>query len=359
MVNYTMSQTIAAMLYATGENSRIMANLLPELILEPELVPDAAGKSQKRWVEWGVEVRKNNKEGDDSGDNIKVVNIQIMEVLAYLGETEVWVKVLDQGFRIPSNKGVPDDTTKALKWMVSNFGAAFIVPLDNGKLMWVSPLMGLRLGDGGGGQLNLYAEVAYRWLLLVSSWRHHDDKLWQAEWKQWLSSHRAVIRQQLRGEEASEAKAGLVAKATRAKGAYSAKVGAWMARIPTVNEGKQNIKPGSVYISSESPLARLQGHTVFLWRNPVLVPQFLDVKVVGQPTVTCPEPCWETKKRILPNSKVFLHPLDPSLTGGDVDGDGMQLVSLEELIRWAIRNWHVIEAWPGLAEAIQHYFLED
>jgi len=331
-----MAQTIAAMLYSTGHNARVLADLLPELILEPELVPSPEGN---------VQIRK------DDGD--------LMEVKAYLGETEAWYKILKEDFRLPQGAEVPDDPTKALKWMISTFGEAFILRLNGGKMMWISPLLGLRLGDGGGGQLNLYAEVVYRYVLLITSWRHHGDKLWQAEWKQWLASHRAVISQQLRGEETSEAKAGLVAKATRAKGAYSAKVGAWMARIPTVNEGKQNIKPGSVYVSTESPLARLQGHTVFLWRNPVLVPQFLDVKVVGQPTAACPEPCWETKKRLLPNTKVFLHPHDPSLTGGDVDGDGVQLVSLENLLRWTIKNWHVVESWPGLAEAIQHYFLED
>lgn len=337
MVAYTIAQTIGAILYMTGYNARVMASMLPELISDPVILTGDTGRPLARKDEHGA-----------------------IWLKCQLGQSKDWYRVIGDSFRI--KKGVvPNDPSDALKWAVTNLGEAFILQHQKEgrtQYTWVSPLLGVKLGDGTGGQLNLYSEVMYRYLLLAQSWRGTEDKVWAGEWAQWVAAHSKVLRSQLRGEETREAISGLVAKATRAKGAYSAKVGAYSARIPT-KKGKKTISPGAIYVSTENPLARLAGHTAFMWRNPVLVLQFPEIISIGPATVHCQKPTWETEKPILPNTKVYLHPLDPSITGGDVDGDGMQFVSLQELLRWALRNWHVMEKWPGLQESIIHHFLEE
>ena len=339
---YTPSQCIASILYLTGFNARVMANLLPELIKPPVVIEeDAQGNLQMKIDE----------------------TTGIPKLVAELGDSQDWYHYLTPEYRIPQDVQVPADATQALKWASSYFGDAFIIEDSDSeggtKQFWVSPLLGVKLGDGGGGQLNLYAEVVYRLLLLLQSWRPETDKVWKAEWSQWKAAHAKVIRQQLRGEEASEQVSGLVAKATRATGAYAAKVGCWMARIPTLNAGKQNIKRGGLYFSTSNPNSRLAGQTSCEWRNPVLVLQWSEIIAIGPKTVHCPNPTWETEKDVLPNTKAYKHPKDMSLTGGDVDGDGIQWVKVEWCLNWAIKNWHVIETWPGLAESIAFHFLEE
>ena len=340
---YTPAQCIASILYLTGYNARVMAKLLPELIKPPVIIEeDAEGK---------LLYAKDETTG-------------IPKFVAELGDSQDWYHVLSPDYRIPQDVKVPADASQALKWASTYFGDAFIILNDGdseggSKQFWVSPLLGVKLGDGGGGQLNLYAEVVYRLLLLLQSWRPSTDKVWKAEWAQWKAAHAKVIRQQLRGEEASEQVSGLVAKAARATGAFTAKIGTWMARLLTKNVGKQTIKPGGIYVSTANPLSRLAGQTACIWRNPVLVLQWMEIIAIGPKSIHCPNPTWETEKDILPNTKIYLHPEDPSSTGGDVDGDGMQLCTVEWCLNWAIKNWHVIQTWPGLAESIVHHFLEE
>ena len=185
-----------------------------------------------------------------------------------------------------------------------------------------------------------------------------EDKIWLAEYKQWKASHKAVLKSQMKGDGDSD-KAGLVAKATRGKGVRSFKCGAWIGRIKTVDGKFHNFKPGFLYFSSESPMAKLGGKTAFPWRNPMTLISFLPIVIVGPKTAWCPNPTWETEKVILPDTKGYLHPLSISDKAGDVDGDGLQFGILEVLLNWAMQNWEIVCQYNGLAESLVEHFFDE
>ena len=350
MATYNAFQTLALCLHFTTAKYRKLADVLLEVATsKPDTtscIDDGEGNLVESLIDW------ENEEGELDPLNL----IQFMWQGSFLGSPGEFL-CLNPMEMLPWEGQVPEDTTKALEWMQQEYGQVFLVKYDSGEWAWVSPLCALRLGDGGGGQLNLYAEVVYRLLNLITSPLDHSSQEWRQDYKQWCAAHKGVLKSQVKGGEKSPEKAGLVAKGARGKGAYSAKVGAWMGRIKDVNGEWHTFKPGAVYISTDSPFVDLAGKTAFLWRNPMIITQFLEIITVGPATESCPHPMWETTKKVLPSTKIFLHPLSISLTAGDVDGDSLQFGIIEELISTVCKQWDKL---PGdLKESLQEHFLED
>lgn len=333
MTAYTVAQCISWLVYLTGTGSRQLAKLLPVIYQEPVLVDD--------------------DELHEDADGNMLVKVEL------LGEETLMRFVnLTGGSRTPDGWEMPVNPTEALEWLMATHGEVFLVEEGEEEYYYVSPLLALRLGDGGGGQLNLYTEVVYRFMQLYYSGRDSEDKVWLAEYKQWKASHKAVLKSQMKGDGDSD-KAGLVAKATRGKGVRSFKCGAWIGRVKDVHGTWHTFKPGFLYFSSESPMAKLGGKTAFPWRNPMTLISFLPIVIVGPKTAWCPNPTWETDRVILPDTKGYLHPLSISDKAGDVDGDGLQFGILEVLLNWAMQNWNIVTEYSGLAESlIEHFFDE-
>lgn len=326
---------LAKLLYATSHNDRLMALLVPTLWEEP------------KWVD---------VEFDEDG-------------VAYWNEIRIFFPADDNPNVAPDRVTpglIPVDPAEAFDWMTASWGEVVGVASEGenkGKIHLVSPLLARHLGLAPGGQLNLYSAQVYQFGQLVQSPAMPEDKTWAGEWKQWLASHsRAVMDAMLGGEiEREQAKAGMLAKCSRGKGVYSAKIGGWMFNVLDVHGNRHTAKPGEIYVSTSSPLAVLDGLTVIPWRNPMPFLDACTLKAVGPATPTCPKPSIETTEDILPDSKIFAHPFQVSKTAGDVDGDGWQFLCLEKLLGWACKdaNQAAVDAVPGLREGLMHYFLEE
>lgn len=334
-VAYTVSQCISWLIYLTGFGSRKVAKLLPELYREPVFLKDEGQYITSQ---------------DEAGNTLFHVDFMGEEVPMQLFNLKEGERILE---------AMPSDPTKAIEELMVQFGEVFLVEeVPEKEYFYVSPLLALKLGDGGGSQLNLYTEVVYRFLQLLHSHRTSDDKVWEDEYKQWKGAHNAVLKAQMKGD-GDENKAGLVAKATRGKGVYSFKCGAWIGRTKDIHGEWHTFEPGYLYLSTENPQSKLQGKTAFPWRNPMTLVSFLPIVTVGPKTMWCPKPTWETNQRILPDTKGYLHPMSISDKAGDVDGDGLQFGVVEALLNWAMNNWHIVCQYNGLPESIIHHFMDE
>ena len=226
----------------------------------------------------------------------------------------------------------------------------------------MSPLLAQHLGAAPGGQLNLYAAVVYQLGMLLQSPYPPEDAVWGAEWKQWWASHQtAVLDCMIGGEIAREqAKAGLLAATSRGKGVYAAKIGGCTFSVEDVHGVRHTAQPGELYVSTSNPLAKLDSNTAIPWRNPMPFLDGLTIKAIGPSTKYCKKPSIEVEEGILPDSKIFAHPIQVSKTAGDTDGDGWQFLVIEKLLEWAMdpRNKAAIDAVPGLWEGLLEFFLE-
>lgn len=336
----SMFTTLAKLLYATSHNDRLMAALVPTLWEEP------------KWEDCECD-----EEGVYTWNGIRIF-------FPADDNPEVSPDRVDPGL-------IPVDPAEAFDWMTENWGEVVAVSAagepksvdDKTKIHLISPLLARHMGLAPGGQLNLYSAQVYQFGQLVQSTAMPEDETWAGEWKQWLASHsRAVMDAMVGGEiEREQAKAGMLAKCSRGKGVYSAKVGAWMFNLVDIHGTRHMARPGEIYVSTSSPLAMLDGLTVIPWRNPMPFLDACTLKAVGPATPICPKPSIETEEYIMPDSKIFAHPFQVSKTAGDVDGDGWQFLCLEKLLGWACKdaNQAAIDAVPGLREGLLHYFLEE
>jgi hypothetical protein len=328
-----MFTVLAKLLYATSHNERVIAELVPSLWETPTWSEVQEDEEGCFWVDGDIPVLF----PADPGQEDRILN-----------------------------SSIPVEPAEAFGWMQSQWGDVVAIAtggVDEGSILLVSPTLAKKLGTGEGGQLHLYAEVVYQLVQLLQSPTPADEDIFRTEWKQWCSSHSSAILDVMVGGEIAreQAKAGLLAKASRGKGVYSAKVGAWLFNVEDVEGNRHPTIPGELYVSSASPLAKLDGMTSIPWRNPMPFLDALTVKAVGPATKVCKKPSIETKEPILPEEKIFAHPFQISKTAGDVDGDGWQFLVLEKILGWACKpkNKAAIDAIPGLWEGLLEYFLED
>lgn len=332
MANQNAFQVLAKLLYATSHNDRVVAELVPMLwnVPAPDEVVD---------ITWeGLNVFYPARPSSNQG----------------------W-----ECDRPDPNAPFPSDPQAMFKHMQEQFGDCFVLCKEDegSEAIIVSPLLAQHLGAAPGGQLNLYAAVVYQLGMLLQSPYPPEDKVWGAEWKQWWASHStAVLDCMIGGEIAREqAKAGLLGATSRGKGVYAAKVGGTMFNVEKLDGTRHMAKPGELYVSTSSPLAKLDGKHVIPWRNPMPFLDCLTMVAVGPATDYCKHPTVELDEDILPDSKIFAHPFQVSKTAGDVDGDGWQLLCLEKLLGWATKpeNQAAIDGVPGLREGLMEYFLDD
>jgi len=331
MAHQSIFQVMAKLLYATSHNDRLLAGLVPLLWEVPTMEDISFDEEGGAWF------------GDfpvffpADGDRIPVGDLPVEPREAFTWATKAWGDVVGVG------KTTRDDKSC--------------------KILLLSPTLARHLGTAEGGQLNLYAAVVYQFLQLCQSPAEGDDPVWEGEWKQWFASHgRAVTDAMLGGEiEREQKKAGMLAKASRGRGVYSAKVGASLFNVEDIHGVRHLSKPGEIYVPSHSPLAVLDGMTVIPWRNPMPFLDFCLLKAVGPATGFCKNPTIHLEEQILPDSKMFAHPFQVSKTAGDVDGDGWQFFVIEKLLAWAqkAQNQKAIDAVPGLREGLMEYFFED
>lgn len=233
----------------------------------------------------------------------------------------------------------------------------------------ISPWLANKIGNLGGGEIQLYAETLCQLypLLTVPLTERTDE--WKQHLGQWYRGHRGALEAILQGEIYSENNVGFVKKALRGKGVYTGKIGAWSAKwesakLTLPNGGVQEsyltmVQPGYMYISSNSPLTHLQGKHIIRWRNPMVFLEMSQVIVVGDKTERASAPDVYTPGRTpLPTEKVFFHPLSVSKTAGDVDGDGIQFFCVEELVDWCLKNHEVAKSYPGLWAGLMEHFVD-
>lgn len=348
MATQTMFTVLAKLLYATSHNDRIVAELVPSLWkvpfadeVAPMVIDPESQESVPVWVD------------PETEDELQVF----------------YPAMPSSGNELLCDRAVPGslpvEPREMFEFMAKTWGDCFVVAQgdENSPLCIISPVLAKHLGTADGGQLNLYAAVVYQFGQLLMSPAVPEDTVWSIEWRQWWASHsRAVLDCMLGGEIAREqAKAGLLAKTTRGKGVYAAKIGGQMFNLEDVRGVRHLAKPGEFYVSTSSPLVKLDGKHVIPWRNPMPFLDCLEVKAVGPATEYCKRPSIEVNEFILPDSKVFCHPFQVSKTAGDVDGDGWQFLCLEKLLQWACneQNQAAIEAVPGLKEGLLEHFLDE
>jgi len=346
MAHQTMFQVLAKLLLATSHRHRQVAHLVPMLWNCPQADEIVGSK-------WEA----------PTGE---MLNVYYPAFPSDEGGT--WM------YNRPNPGDLPVDPREMFSYMETNWGACFVLCKEGegSQPIIVSPKLAKHLGTADGGQLNLYAAVVYQLGLLMQSPYPPEDKVWSGEWKQWWASHNTAIMEAMIGGEISreQAKAGPVGDSLRAHaGVYAAKVGGCLFNLELADGSRFISKPGELYVSTASPLAKLDGKHVIPWRNPMPLMDCLKVVAIGPATTYCKAPSVELADyyfededdTILSDSKVFAHPFQISKTAGDTDGDGWQFLCLEKLLEWACKpaNQEAIDAIPGLREGLMEYFLDE
>jgi hypothetical protein len=235
---------------------------------------------------------------------------------------------------------------------------------------YLSPWLANKVGNLGGGEVQLYAETLCQLYPLLTVVEADRDVDWGKHLAQWSRGHRGALTTIIKGEVRSETNAGFVKKALRGKGVYAAKIGAWSAKWksePIVTPDGSVVQAGYItrvmpecmYVSSDSPLARLSGKHIIRWRNPMVFLEMSRVVVVGDKTSynTAPD-VYTPGRKPLPTEKVFFHPLSVSKTAGDVDGDGIQFFCVEELVQWCLEHPTITQQYPRLWEGLLEHFVD-
>ena len=320
---------LAKLLYATSGVARIAAGLVPRLWN----VPEPSEVEGDTWL-------------SPEGDNLNVF---------YPGHTTEFA-------RIAEDDPLPVDPREMFEQMTERFGNCFVLcKQDEGsEAIIVSPWLANHLGTAPGGQLNLYAEVIYQLGLLLQSPFPPSEEVWGAEWRQWFASHKTSVAASMVGGETprEQGNSGMLAATARARGVRSAKAGGAIFSLCDVHGVRHTAVPGEMYVSTSNPLSTLDGFNTIVWRNPIPCLNVLTVKAVGPATTFCPNPSIHVKSQILSDSKVYLHPVQISANAGDIDGDGLQFLVIEELVRWATKpqNKEAVRSVPGLLEGLKKFF---